>query len=154
MYNMQELHLFSLLSSIFTSSSIFSSHSSIHHSSHSIYLPTFFYIYNFHNLNTHQYNITYRIHIRSYQDSKHILYQSLLYIHIDIYHYSNVVYYDNNTLTFKSFTTSATYFCVWIINIITIATSFTYFNTKMIKYRIITVNINNFRPCFTCLFIH
>ena len=49
-----------------------------------------------------------------------------------------------NTLMFKSFTTSGTYFYVWIINIITIATAFICFNAEWIKYRIITNNINNF----------
>ena len=46
-----------------------------------------------------------------------------------------------NNLTFKSFTTSGTHFCVRIINIITIATTFTCFNAKRIKYRIIIATI-------------
>ena len=47
-----------------------------------------------------------------------------------------------------------TNFSIWIINIITIATTFTCFNAKKIKYWIITININNFRSCFTLLIIH
>ena len=42
-------------------------------------------------------------------------------------------------------------FCIWIVNIITITTTFTRFNTKKVKYGIITVNINNLRSCFTFL---
>ena len=34
------------------------------------------------------------------------------------------------------------------------ATTFTCFNTKRIKYRLITININNFWSYFTCLIIH
>ena len=64
----------------------------------SIYLPIFCCLYIFHNLNTCQNHMTYRIHIRNYQDSKHILYhihlyQLILYICISIYHDSHVVYY-------------------------------------------------------------
>ena len=44
-----------------------------------------------------------------------------------------------------------TNFCIWIINIISIATTFTYSNTKRINYRIITININNLWSCFTFL---
>ena len=83
----------------------------------------------------------YRFHTHNYYDFKHILYyihlyQSILYIRIDIYHHSNVVYYYKrshliyiytytfhailcllslaldirfNTLTFKPFTASATH---------------------------------------------
>ena len=62
------------------------------------YLPTFSSIYNFHNLNIQQHHMIYHIHTHSYKDSKHVLYhirlnQSILYIRIDIYPYSNAVYY-------------------------------------------------------------
>ena len=90
MYNMQELCLFLF--------SLFLLHQYFYHIHSPIYLPTFFYIYNFHNLSTHQHHTLYHIHTPNYLDSKHILYhihfyQLILYIHIDIYHYSNVVYY-------------------------------------------------------------
>ena len=38
-----------------------------------------------------------------------------------------------------------------IVNIITITTTFTSFNTKRVKYGIITININNLWSCFTFL---
>ena len=48
-----------------------------------------------------------------------------------------------NTLTFKFLTKSGTHnFFVWIVDVVTTTTAFTCF-TKMIKYRFITVNINN-----------
>ena len=51
-----------------------------------------------------------------------------------------------NTLTFKFFYyIRDTYFCIWIIDIITTATTFICFNNKRIKYGFITININNFR---------
>ena len=37
-----------------------------------------------------------------------------------------------------------THFCIWIIDIAATTAAFTCFNTKKIKYRLITININNF----------
>ena len=49
-----------------------------------------------------------------------------------------------NTFTFKFFyNIRNTNFWIRIINIITTAATFAYFNTKRIKCRIITININN-----------
>ena len=42
---------------------------------------------------------------------------------------------------------------MWIINIITTTNGLTCFNTKRIKYRLITININNFWSYLTCLII-
>ena len=40
------------------------------------------------------------------------------------------------------------------MNIVIATTTFTCFNTKMIKYGVIAININNFLPCFTILIAH
>ena len=61
-----------------------------------IYQLTFWYIWNFHNLSILQHHMIYHIRNYSYKDSKQIfyhifLYQLILYIHISIYLYSNVV---------------------------------------------------------------
>ena len=73
-------------------------HQYFHHILLPVYLPTFFYTCNFHNLHTHQNDTIYHNHAHNYWNSKHILYiidlyQSILYIRIDIYHHSNAVYY-------------------------------------------------------------
>ena len=46
------------------------------------------------------------------------------------------------------------HFCIWITDIITTTAAFTCFNTKRIKSRIITINVNNFRFYFTFFISH
>ena len=96
-YSVQELHLrlFSFPVEVILTN--FTSLTASVHSSTSL-STNFFYICSFRNLNIHQHHMIYHIHIHNYQDSKHILYrihlyQSILYIRIDIYHHFNVVYY-------------------------------------------------------------
>ena len=45
-------------------------------------------------------------------------------------------------------------FNIWIIDITTTPTAFIYINTKMIKHRLIIVDIYYFCSCFTILIIH
>ena len=47
-----------------------------------------------------------------------------------------------------------THFCIWIIDVVTITTAFTCFDTKRIKYRLITININNLWFFLTFFIIH
>ena len=50
-----------------------------------------------------------------------------------------------NTLTFKSsYSLRNSDFCIWIINVITVTTTFIYLNTKRIKHGIITITISDF----------
>ena len=46
---------------------------------------------------------------------------------------------------------SNTNVCIWIVNIITITIAFNCFNTKRVKYGIITIKINHLWSCFTFL---
>ena len=59
-----------------------------------------------------------------------------------------------NTLRFNLFTASGIQILAYGSLIITIAATFIYFNTKRIKYGIITININNFWIYFTFLIFH
>ena len=57
-----------------------------------------------------------------------------------------------NTLTFKSFTVSGTQiFAYGSLILLQLPPHFFNFNPKRIKYRIITINISNFRTYFTLL---
>ena len=57
-----------------------------------------------------------------------------------------------NTLTFKYFTTSGTQ--IFAYGSLILLQLPLHLLVLILKYWIITVNINNFRSCFTCLIIH
>ena len=94
MYTLQELHIFSKSFHL----NVISSHQYFHCILQLAYQLVFFYTYNLRSLNVLQHRMLYHIHSHNGLDSKYIFYhiflcQSILCIHIYIYHYSNVVYY-------------------------------------------------------------
>ena len=183
MYSVQELHLclFSFSFSAIFTSSIVSVHSSTNLSinfflhiqfSQSKYLPTSHDLSHSHsqllgfqiNPLSHTYlsiNSVYsHLHISSFQ--RCLLLQTLasnLHFHLHVScHFmclvSSVFDIRLNALTFKFNNIRNTYFCTWIVDIVATTTAFTCFNTKRIKYRLITININNLWSYFTFLIVH